>query len=167
MTTNSERNMPLPDISSVNDIHDILMQSKSIGHQANQKLIHPYTRKDDIKMVAETDPFGLDNHVPGAKLDAGKQRPHLMLSGFANALSRIAEVTTKGAAKYTPNGWMAVSNGIERYQDAAYRHQLSLWQGEKVDQDTSCDHEAQVIWNLLASYELKLRKELESNVFKS
>lgn len=123
---------------------------------------HPYTRKDDVKML-ESDPNGLSSNVPGAKLDAGKQRPALMLAGFSNALSRIAEVTTKGAVKYSANGWMVVDNGIDRYADAAYRHQLSLWQGEKVDQDTSCDHEAQVIWNLLASYELKLRKELSSS----
>lgn len=141
----------------VNDFPDIRNQ-----------ISHPHTRKDDIKtLVPESDPSGLDANVPGAKLDAGKQRPALMLSGFANALSRISEVTTKGAAKYSPNGWMQVANGIERYQDAAYRHQLSLWQGEKVDEDTSCDHEAQVIWNLLASYELKLRKELQSKPFKS
>ena len=125
---------------------------------------HPYTRITDIKTV-ESDPNGLNPSSPGAKLDAGKQRPHLMLSGFSNALSRISEVTTKGAKKYTPNGWMEVPNGIERYQDAAYRHQLALWQGEKVDNDTGCDHESQVIWNLLAAYELKLRKELTDKAF--
>lgn len=115
----------------------------------------------------ERDPSGLAANVPGAKLDAGKQRPALMLSGFANALSRIAEVTTVGATKYSPNGWMYVENGVERYAEAGFRHQLSLWQGEKVDNNTGCDHEAQVIWNMLASYELKLRKELLENVLKN
>lgn len=110
----------------------------------------------------ETDPNGLDSKLPGAKLDSGKTRAALCFSGFANALQRVAEVTTVGAKKYSPNGWMQVDNGSERYSDAAFRHQLSLWSGEKVDEDTGCDHEAQVIWNLLASYELKLRKELDS-----
>lgn len=154
MTTHSDRNLSFAEsLTRELDNRKVLVRPN-----------HPFTRRDDIKMQ-ETDPSGISANIPGAKLDAGKQRPHLMFSGFANALERIAEVTTKGAIKYTPNGWMQVENGVERYADAAGRHQLALWQGDKIDEDTGCDHEAQVIWNLLASYELKLRKELTSDIF--
>ena len=121
----------------------------------------PDDMKINILASNEYDPNGYSQNQAGAKLDAGKSRPHLMLEAFAPALSKIAEVTTVGAKKYTPNGWMEVPNGIARYKDAAYRHQLSFWQGDKIDADTGCDHEAQVIWNLLAAYTLRLRKEKE------
>lgn len=105
----------------------------------------------------ETDPHGLDQHAPGAKLDAGKLRAWLCIAGFSNALVAVADVTTKGAAKYTPNGWAKVANGSERYMDAFGRHMLALGRGESLDLDTGCLHKAQMIWNLLASLELDLR----------
>ena len=110
----------------------------------------------------EFDPSGKSPHSPGAKLDAGKLKPFLVLSEFANALEKVTEVGTKGAEKYTERGWVSVENGISRYKEASGRHQLKEWQGEVIDTDTSCEHEAQVIWNLLASYELKLRKRKEA-----
>ena len=111
--------------------------------------------------TCESDPNGLDSHTPGAKLDAGKPRPWLMIAGFAHALNAVADVTTKGAAKYTPNGWQHVENGPERYMDALVRHQLALARGESVDPDTGCLHLAQVVWNALATLELQLRSENE------
>jgi hypothetical protein len=109
----------------------------------------------------EKDPLGKDPHAPGAKLDAGKIRPWLMLAGFARALNAVADVTTKGAAKYTPNGWAEVPEGETRYMEAFGRHLLSYGKGEEVDADTSCLHKAQMIWNLLASLELELREAEE------
>lgn len=106
----------------------------------------------------ETDPNGIEAHTPGAKLDAGKARPWLCFSGFSRALSAVAQVTTVGAAKYTPNGWMHVDSGQERYMDAFGRHMLALGRGEVVDSDTQCMHKAQMIWNLMASLELELRE---------
>lgn len=107
----------------------------------------------------EHDPNGLDPSTPGAKLDAGKLRAWLCVSGFANALEHVADVTTKGAAKYSPGGWQHVEDGIERYMEAFGRHMLALAQGERVDQDTGCLHKAQMAWNLLASLELELRAD--------
>ena len=107
--------------------------------------------------MKEKDPYGRNPHESGAKLDDGKMRVWLMLSGFSRALEAVADVTTKGAAKYTPNGWMDVPNGEERYMEAFARHMLSVAQGEKYDMDTLCLHKAQMIWNLLASLELELR----------
>jgi len=108
-------------------------------------------------MADELYPNGLSPHTPGAKLDAGKLKPWLCISGFANALTEVARVTTFGAAKYTPNGWALVPNGEARYMEAFGRHALQLARGETLDEDSGCFHKAQMIWNLLASLELELR----------
>ncbi len=105
----------------------------------------------------EHDPHGTDTHAPGAKLDAGKLRPWLCISGFPRAMAEVARVTTKGAEKYSDNGWQAVPNGACRYMDAFARHMLALARGEVFDGDTGCIHKAQMAWNLLASLELEMR----------
>jgi hypothetical protein len=109
-------------------------------------------------MSHEADPTGRDPHQPGAKLDAGKSRAWLCISGFANALEAVAQVTTAGAAKYTPGGWVCVPDGQERYMDAFARHSLAMARGETHDADTGCLHHAQAAWNLLAALELQLRE---------
>lgn len=109
--------------------------------------------------VRETDPTGRDAHAPGAKLDAGKTLPWLCIAGFSHALAAVADVTTKGARKYTPNGWASVPEGEARYMEAFARHMLAQARGERVDADTQCLHKAQMIWNLLASLELELRRD--------
>lgn len=117
-----------------------------------QELPHPSDRR------AEADPFGVPANTPGAKLDAGKIRAWLCVGGFSRALAAVADVTTKGAIKYSPNGWKEVPNGQERYMDAMVRHMLALGRGEQVDADTQCLHLAQVAWNALAALELDLVK---------
>jgi hypothetical protein len=114
----------------------------------------------------EKDPNGIDPHTPGAKLDDGKTMAWLCLSGFANALGEVAEVTTQGARKYTPNGWVEVTHGQQRYMEAFGRHMLALGSGETRDLQTGCLHKAQMIWNLLASLELELRNEQEKQLGK-
>lgn len=114
--------------------------------------------------MTERDPNGIDPHTPGAKLDAAKPLPWLCISGFAHALAAVAEVTTNGAIKYTPNGWMQVANGETRYMEAFGRHMLALGTGEIRDRDTGCLHKAQMAWNLLASLELEIRAAKEGKV---
>ncbi len=110
--------------------------------------------------LVERDPNGRRANEPGAKLDSGKSLPHLVLSEFSLALDKVVEVGTYGANKYTPRGWVSVPNGVDRYTEAASRHMLAMWQGEVINEkDGGLEHEAQFIWNLLAAYELKLRKE--------
>lgn len=109
----------------------------------------------------ESDPNGMSADTPGAKLDAGKVLPWLCISGFSHALEKVAEVTTVGARKYSPNGWMEVENGKARYMEAFGRHMMALGRGEVVDTDTGAMHKAQMIWNLLASLELELRSTKE------
>jgi hypothetical protein len=106
----------------------------------------------------EFDPTGLAANVPGAKLDAGKIRAWLCIAGFSRALMAVADVTTKGAAKYTPGGWQHVDDGESRYKEAMMRHLLAVGRGENIDADTGCMHMAQVAWNALAALELELRK---------
>ena len=108
--------------------------------------------------MTELDPSGIDQHTPGAKLDAGKVLPWLMISGFSRALAAVSDVTTKGATKYTPNGWKTVPDGEARYMEAFARHMLAFGRGEEYDADTGCLHKSQMIWNLLASLELELTR---------
>lgn len=111
-----------------------------------------------MNKIQETDPTGRDAHTKGAKLDAGKVRCSLVLGGFPRALLEVAKVGTYGANKYTDNGWMEVPNGIERYNDALMRHQLSELSGERCDRDTGLLHAAHAAWNALARLELQLRR---------
>ena len=107
----------------------------------------------------EQDPLGKDAHQPGAKLDAGKSRPALVLGGFARALSEVSKVGTYGATKYTDNGWMEVPNGVARYSDALLRHQLAEQAGQELDPDTKLLHAAHAAWNALARLDLILRQK--------
>lgn len=107
----------------------------------------------------EADPHGLDAHTPGAKLDAGKLRPALVFRGFANALTEVVKVGTYGANKYSPDGWLSVENGLERYEDADLRHMLAGMRGQELDPDTQILHAAHKAWNALAVLELLLREK--------
>lgn len=107
----------------------------------------------------EHDPNGVDAHSPGAKLDAGKVRPSLVIEGMARALWAVAEVATFGAAKYTPGGWVLVPNGQERYADAGYRHTLRRAMGEENDPDSTLAHLKHEAWNALAKLDLHLREQ--------
>lgn len=109
--------------------------------------------------ASEFDPTGRDAKQSGAKLDAGKNRLGLMMSGFPRALSAVGKVTTYGATKYTDNGWVDVPDGVNRYTDAMMRHFLKECAGEKLDDESGLRHAEQVAWNALARLELMLRAE--------
>lgn len=101
-------------------------------------------------------------HEPGAKLDAGKPRPGLVLGGFARALLEVSKVGTFGAAKYTDDGWTEVPNGEARYEDAGLRHWLMSRAGQECDDESELLHLAHEAWNALARLDLKLRREDKS-----
>ena len=109
--------------------------------------------------VVEADPNGLAANTPGAKLDAGKVRPALVLGGFARALLEVSKVGTYGATKYTENGWMEVPNGLSRYDDAKLRHWLIEKTGVECDPDTNLAHAAHEAWNALARLDLLIRQK--------
>lgn len=113
----------------------------------------------DVVDVVERDPHGLKSNAPGAKLDAGKNRLGLVIGGFSRALQAVGEVGTFGAEKYTPNGWVLVPNGQERYTDALYRHLMTEAEGESVDGQTGLTHAAHAAWNALARLDLMLREQ--------
>jgi hypothetical protein len=108
--------------------------------------------------LKEADPSGRSPHEPGAKLDAGKYRPALVLGGFARALAEVSRVGTFGAQKYTENGWVDVPNGEARYADAQMRHWLKSQAGEDIDQETGLLHASHEAWNALAKLDLVLRR---------
>jgi len=115
----------------------------------------PHVKQDVKQAEYYTQP--VDPHVPGAKLDHGKPRMGLVLRGFALALREVSKVGTFGARKYSDNGWMAVENGQERYDDALFRHLLP--DNGDCDEESEIDHLAHAAWNALAVLELKLRKQ--------
>lgn len=104
----------------------------------------------------EADPTGRAAKQSGAKLDAGKLRPALVLDGFAHALAAVIKVGTDGANKYTDNGWKKVPNGFVRYSEAEGRHRLYRACGEVYDKDSKSLHLAHEAWNALAKLELYL-----------
>lgn len=89
-------------------------------------------------------------HVKGAKDDSEKPRMGLVLGGFARPLLEVARVGTFGARKYTDNGWQEVPNGMERYENALWRHWAALKAGETHDPETGLSHAAHLAWNALA-----------------
>jgi hypothetical protein len=113
----------------------------------------------------EKDPLGKDQHEPGAKLDAGKSFAGL-IALFGQALLEVAKISTYGAKKYTRGGWQHVPDGVERYNDAFWRHLLE--QGgdlDKLDKDSGLLLQAQVVWNALATLELYIRAKHAPKIF--
>jgi hypothetical protein len=113
-------------------------------------------------MTKQSDPTGKNQHEPGAKLDNGKLRAHLVLSDFSRALEAVCEVGTFGANKYSPRGWKSVPGALERYQDAMMRHWLAIQRGEEIDSESGLRHEAHFAWNVLAC--LQFTQELEDEL---
>ena len=109
----------------------------------------------------ETDPNGKSPHENGAKLDDGKTKASV-LKDFSLALKAVAEVGTFGANKYTRGGWQSVPNGIERYEDAFWRHLLKE-RHTPLDKDSGLLHQAHLCWNILARLELTLREKEKQN----
>lgn len=105
------------------------------------------------------DPNGKDPHSPGAKVDAGKTRMHLITGGMARAVTEVAKVATFGANKYTDGGWVDVPDGFRRYEDAQQRHAASRHMGENFDQESGLLHVAHEAWNSLAKLDLYLREQ--------
>lgn len=103
----------------------------------------------------ERDRNGLDPHVPGAKLDSGKNRLGLVLGDFRNALVEVGKVGTFGANKYTAHGWLSVPDNVERYTDAMLRHHFA---DTPTDPESGLSHAAHRAWNALAILELELRE---------
>lgn len=116
-----------------------------------------------LPLEGDRDPHGKNQHEPGAKVDAGKVRMHLITGGMARAITEVAKVGTFGAAKYTDNGWIAVPDGFRRYEDAQQRHAAKRHMGETHDPDSSLLHLAHEAWNAMAKLDLYLREQETGN----
>lgn len=109
-----------------------------------------------LRKKQESDPNGICQHDPGAKLDHGKLLAGI-IQQWPRALTAVLEVATFGANKYTRGGWQHVPNGVERYTDAMFRHLLKE-PIENLDTDSGLAHDAHVAWNALSRLELRLRE---------
>lgn len=75
--------------------------------------------------------------VAGVKHDSNKWRFSLLPW---KALSQVVAVLEFGATKYAPDNWMQVDNARERYFNAAQRHIMAWWLGEKNDPESGLHH---------------------------
>ena len=107
--------------------------------------------------IKDTDPNGLNQHAPGAKLDSGKAEYDMVLFSFPNALAHVDRVGKFGAKKYTPGGFLEVPNGQARYFNAEMRHGSAHLQGEQRDMESKELHLAHKAWCALAQLELFLQ----------
>lgn len=119
----------------------------------------------------EKDPHGKSAGEPGAKLDAGKSPVWQgAFEYFPRALMAVADVSAYGANKYSWKGWEKVTDGINRYRNAAGRHiakegiegPFDLEILNHPEYPAKVRHLAQVAWNALAALELTLRAEERS-----
>ena len=97
-----------------------------------------------------------DQCFVGRKLDAGKPRWSLLPW---NALGAVVSVLEFGARKYAPGNWRHVPDARTRYFDAAQRHLLAWWSGEKSDPETQFPHLAHALCCLLFLLALELEAE--------
>lgn len=118
------------------------------------------TRIEEWWAKQEFDPNGKDSKAPGSKLDAGKiPLMRGVLHYFPRALAAVAQVSLKGAEKYSWKGWETVPDGINRYGDALTRHILYEETEGLLDHDSGFHHAAHAAWNALARLELILREK--------
>lgn len=87
----------------------------------------------------------------GVKHDDGKPRWDLLPHA---AVSRVVDVLTFGARKYSPGAWRMVPGWRWRYYAAAWRHAVAWWLGERHDPDSGLHHLAHAATCLLFLLEL-------------
>jgi hypothetical protein len=69
-------------------------------------------------------------------------------------LRQLAEVLTRGAEKYKPNGWREVDDPRPMFEAAAMRHFEAYRMGMKHDLETGLPHLVHAICNLVFLNEL-------------
>ncbi len=85
----------------------------------------------------------------GEKFDQDKTRFDLLVPEFEEAM---AQVMTKGAAKYKPNNWQGVPDFRTRYIAALRRHINAYQQGESIDPESGISHMAHIACNAMFLY---------------
>lgn len=115
-----------------------------------------------------------EQHVPGAKNDAGKIDMSL-LEFLSNALPEVCRVMDYGQTKYTRGGFLEVDDAMNRYTAAMFRHYFKEFTEGKYDLDDpfydtekgvrfkgTIRHDAQICVNALFRLEYRLRQELKT-----
>jgi len=64
-------------------------------------------------------------------------------------VEEVVKVLHLGAKKYAPDNWKYVQPYKLRYFNAAMRHLIAWWKGERLDQETNISHLAHAICCLL------------------
>ena len=91
----------------------------------------------------------------GRKFDGEKPRMYLLPP---KAIQEVAKVLTFGAQKYDEDNWKKLDNLQNRYTGASLRHIFAIMEGEELDPETECYHEAHAICCLLFKLEAKLNE---------
>lgn len=112
------------------------------GKPHTQELCHvaPFDPQYEL-MFSES-----DDGTIGQKFDSGKLRHSLLPSGVITEVLKVLEF---GARKYKENNWQHVTNGRDRYYDAALRHITAWREGELEDSETGVNHLAHAICCLM------------------
>lgn len=93
--------------------------------------------------------------MAGRKDDGGKNRLELVPPSLMLA---TGEVLTYGAAKYAPENWRQVEDGIARYLGALLRHLMAYLSGERQDLDSGLPH----LWHVAANVAFLIEFEREA-----
>lgn len=134
----AERNATMPRYKEIAEVKEEEMAKtreeimEEIGSTEELKHEYPIPPRQ-----VELDPNGLDQHTPGAKVDAGKTMWNLLP---LDVVEGVAKVMTFGATKYTVDGWKEVPQAKERYFSAMMRHWMAMQRGEYVDPDSGLPH---------------------------
>jgi len=95
-------------------------------------------------------------NISGRKFDVDKLEYGLVPPiGF----KAVVEILTIGARKYDRDNWKHVPDAKRRYFDAAMRHMWDWKSGDKYDEETSKNHLAHAICNLMFLLEKDLLTE--------
>lgn len=107
------------------------------------KVVEPVTfALADVNKVQAEPYAGSATLATGVKHDSGKPRFSLLP---LKQVWQVVEVLEAGAKKYAPDNWQKVDNQRERYFNAAQRHLVAWWQGEKKDPETGLSNLAHVV----------------------
>lgn len=91
----------------------------------------------------------------GRKYDVGKDRWSLLPM---RTVRTIISVLMHGAEKYDDENWRNVPDGRRRYYEAAMRHIVAWWEGEKDDLESGLPHLAHAVCCLIFLLELDMEK---------
>jgi hypothetical protein len=128
-----------------------MMTTEELHKQAQQARMAQQVRGGFDVLCDEKDPLGIEQHTPGAKLDAGKLDLTYLVEQIPDALKVVCQLFMYGEQKYTRGGWHEVPDGVRRYGAARLRHIF-----ERGFDESGFDHDVNVAWNALTRLQLRI-----------